>query len=121
MAVPAFYVKRRPDPQSTSRTAQARVDAWAGVHNRRSTAPWAGRHLWGRYAPGPVMGLITFAFLSWGLGRPAFWLDEGASVVATQRSWTDLFRLLQGADAPLVPYYAVLKTTTGFLRALSPA
>jgi hypothetical protein len=66
------------------------------------------------------MGLSMGALLIWGLGRPAFWLDEGASVVATQRSWPDLFRLLQGADAPLVPYYTVLKVLAATVERLAP-
>ena len=110
-----------PDSDHHGRAARAGVDDWSGIRSRVPASGQAtGRRGLGGFAIGPLMGLVTFAFLSWGLGRPAFWLDESASVVATQRSWPDLFRLLQGADAPLVPYYAVLKTTTGFLRALSP-
>lgn len=100
--------RAHPDGGPHRRTAPVRSD------------PRAEADRLGRYLTGPLMTLITFAFLSWDLGRPAFWLDESASVVATQRPWPDLFRLLEGGDAPLVPYYAVLKTTTGLLRALSP-
>jgi hypothetical protein len=53
--------------------------------------------------------LLTAAFLGWGLARPAFWIDESASVAATKRTWPHLFHLLGGPEAPLVPYYAVLK------------
>jgi hypothetical protein len=46
------------------------------------------------------MGLATLAMMVWGLGRPALWLDEATSVVATQRTWPNLFLLLRGPDAP---------------------
>jgi hypothetical protein len=84
------------------------------------TSEGSGRIARARALAGPVAGLVTLVFLSWGLGRPALWLDESASVVAVHRPWPDLFRLRQGADAPLVPYYVVLKAVTGGLRALSP-
>ncbi len=57
-------------------------------------------------------GLAAFVVLGWGLGRPAFWVDESASVVATQRHWSAIFSLLRGAEAPLVPYYLLLKLLT---------
>jgi mannosyltransferase len=62
------------------------------------------RQVLGLYA-GTAAALIMF----WGLSRSALWLDESASAVATQRSWPHLWRLLQGTDAPLVPYYILLK------------
>lgn len=43
------------------------------------------------------------------IGRPAPWIDEAATLLAVRRPWSGLFALVQGADAPLVPYYAVLK------------
>jgi len=66
------------------------------------------------------MAAATLALLGWGVGRPAFWLDEAASVVATERSWPNLWRLLHGPDAPLVPYYAVLKVFTTITGNLVP-
>jgi hypothetical protein len=57
--------------------------------------------------------LITFGLMCWQLSGPALWMDESASVVATQRTWPNLWLLLQGSDAPLVPYYVVLKALTG--------
>ena len=76
--------------------------------------------------PGHQQGLAlgvaaaTLAMMMWGLGRPALWLDESASVVATQRTWAGLWALLGGADAPLVPYYALLKTTSSAVTAIAP-
>lgn len=43
------------------------------------------------------------------LGRPAPWIDEAATILAVQRPWDGLLALAHGADAPLVPYYIVLK------------
>jgi mannosyltransferase len=59
-----------------------------------------------------VAGLATLLLMGWGLGRPALWVDESASVVATERPWPAIFALLRGADAPLVPYYLLLKLAT---------
>ena len=55
------------------------------------------------------MAAATCALMTWGLNRPALWLDEAATVLATQRRWADLWVLLGGAEAPLVPYYALVK------------
>ena len=62
----------------------------------------------------------TLMLMAWGLGRPALWLDEAASVVATQRTWADLWGLLGGAEAPLVPYYALLKVTSSTVTTVGP-
>ena len=67
-----------------------------------------------------VVALATLALLVWGLVRPALWLDESASVVATQRSWPALWSMLGGSDAPLVPYYALLKVTTSAVTLVAP-
>ncbi len=69
---------------------------------------------------GLAAAFITFGLMCWDLGRPAFWLDESASVVATQRTWPDLWLLLRGSDAPLVPYYTVLKVLTGLGTHVDP-
>lgn len=66
------------------------------------------------------MAAATTLMIGWHLGRPAMWLDEGASVAATQRTWPDLWRLLDGPDAPLVPYYAVLRLFTDTATSLAP-
>ncbi len=55
------------------------------------------------------MALATTVMMAWGLARPALWLDEGATMMATQRTWSDVWTLWQGPEAPLVPYYLLLK------------
>ena len=67
-----------------------------------------------------TMAAVALALLTWGLGRPALWLDESASVVATQRTWADLLILTSSTDAPLVPYYAVLKAASSAVTAVAP-
>jgi mannosyltransferase len=66
------------------------------------------------------MGLAASAVLIWNLDRPALWLDETASLVSTQRTWPQLWTLMHGAEAPLVPYYALLKVTTSPLTGAVP-
>jgi hypothetical protein len=70
---------------------------------------------------GFLLAASAVAVLMWGVERPALWLDEAASVVATQRTWADLWQLRGGADAPLLPYYAVLKLLTSGIAGLTPA
>jgi mannosyltransferase len=62
----------------------------------------------------------TLIMMMWGLGRPALWLDESASVIATQRSWAGLWVLFGGTDAPLVPYYALLRTASSAVTSIAP-
>jgi mannosyltransferase len=69
---------------------------------------------------GLVTGLAALVVMSWRLGRPAFWVDESASVLATQRPWREILSLLPGADAPLVPYYFLLKFLTDVGSQLVP-
>jgi hypothetical protein len=64
---------------------------------------------------------VALLMMFWGLGRPALWLDEAASTVATQRSWPNLWLLRQGTDAPLVPYYALLKAQKAIAVQIFPA
>jgi mannosyltransferase len=66
------------------------------------------------------MALATSVLMAWGLGRVALWLDESATVVATQRTWPNLAKLIQGPETPMVPYYAALKLFTGIVRQLVP-
>jgi Dolichyl-phosphate-mannose-protein mannosyltransferase len=73
-----------------------------------------------RHALGLLSALATLALLSWRLRRPALWLDESASVVATQRTWPNLWRLRDGAEAPLVPYYALLKVLIRAITGVVP-
>jgi hypothetical protein len=67
-----------------------------------------------------AVALASLMILTWGVSRPALWLDESASVVATQRTWSNLPIMLAGSDAPLVPYYAFLKAVTSAVVALAP-
>src|SRR3954470_15077437 len=70
---------------------------------------------------GLVSAAAALGTLLWGLREPALWLDESASVVAVQRTWPALWRLLQGSDAPLAPYYVVLKVFTEVIAGLGGA
>jgi hypothetical protein len=70
---------------------------------------------------GLLVALATLAVMMWDLGRPGLWLDESASVAATQRTWPHLWLLLQGSDAPLVPYYVLLKLFTSAITAVVPS
>jgi mannosyltransferase len=67
-----------------------------------------------------VVAIATAAMMAWGLNRPALWLDECASAVATQRSWHHLLKLLWGADSPLVPYYIMLKLESSTITKFAP-
>jgi mannosyltransferase len=69
---------------------------------------------------GLLVAAAALGLMVWDAARPALWLDESASVLATQRSWSNLWQLLNGADAPLVPYYALLKLATSAGTALNP-
>ena len=66
------------------------------------------------------MAVATLMMMVWGLGGPALWLDESASVIATQRTWAGLWLLLSGTDAPLVPYYALLKVASSAVTFIAP-
>jgi mannosyltransferase len=59
-----------------------------------------------------AMAGVALAVLVWNVDRPALWLDESASYVARQRGWSQLWELMQANEAPLVPYYALLKVAT---------
>ena len=80
---------------------------------------WSGR---AASSHGLALGVAaaTLIMMIWGLGRPALWLDESASVIATQRSWAGLWVLLGGTDAPLVPYYALLKAASSAVTSIAP-
>jgi uncharacterized membrane protein len=68
---------------------------------------------------GFLVAWATAALMIWDVGRPALWLDESASVAATQRTWPNLVLLLHGSDAPLVPYYALLKVITSAVTSVT--
>ena len=75
----------------------------------------------GRNGPSTAMALATAVLMAWGLGRPAFWLDEDASVCATRRSWSHLLELIHGPEAPHVPYYLLLKAYIGVVGPVAGA
>jgi hypothetical protein len=91
---------------------------------RHRRVAWRPSRRWFHLLRQPGLGLLmaaaTTLLLTWHLGRPALWLDESASVAATQRTWPNLWRLLDGPDAPLVPYYAVLKWFTEAVTRVAP-
>lgn len=103
----------------------ARTSTGTGRPGPRPDRPGVGvrrlERALGPRAVGLWAALATALVLGWGLGASALWLDEGATVLATQRTWSDLWRLDQGAEAPLVPYYALLKLFTGVADVLVPA
>ena len=67
------------------------------------------------------MAAATTLLMGWGLGHVALWLDEGASVAATQRSWPDLWTLYDSPEAPHMTYSVLLKGFVGFAAGLVPA
>jgi hypothetical protein len=70
---------------------------------------------------GLLMALATAVAMTWSLARPALWLDEGATVVATQRTLPDLWTLRQGPEAPMLPYYLLMKVFSGVAGRIAPA
>lgn len=61
---------------------------------------------------------ISLVWMLVGIERPAPWIDEAATMVAVQRSWTGVVALFGGADAPLVPYYILAKAWSMLWAAL---
>lgn len=61
-----------------------------------------------------VAALSLIVTVPW-LKVVAPWADESATLMAIRRSWSQLWVMYQGVDAPLVPYYSVLKLTVGWL------
>lgn len=65
----------------------------------------------------PVLALAVGLFR---IDRPAPWVDEAVTVLVIRRPWSGILPLLQGADAPLVPYYLLTKAWAGALFWLDP-
>lgn len=64
------------------------------------------------------LAVVTLLALGVGLfriGVPSPWVDESVTVLVVRRPWAGITALLQGADAPLVPYYLVAKAWAGML------
>ncbi len=62
-----------------------------------------------RWLPDAIATLCAVIVFGAGFWRPAPWVDEAATLSAARRSWSNLLNLFGGADAPLVPFYAVEK------------
>ncbi len=58
------------------------------------------------------MFATSLAVFGWGLTAASPWIDEAATWLAVHRSWSGLLALLGGADAPVVPYYALVKAAS---------
>lgn len=56
-----------------------------------------------------VSGVAAAVMLGWGLGTPAFGMDEATSVVLARWTWPNLVAVSTGQDAPLGPYYLLLR------------
>ncbi|GEM_PF-1719034 len=62
---------------------------------------------------------IALAVFCWKIGTPNPWSDESVTYVTVQeRDWSGILRLWQGADAPLLPYYLLVKAWTDSLTAI---
>ena len=58
-----------------------------------------------------VAGLALVIVLP-GIGEPAPWIDEGATVLAVRRGWRGLLALAGGPDLTLLTYYLMAKAWT---------
>jgi len=73
---------------------------------------------------GPIsviaLAAMAVAVFTTGIQSPSPWTDEGATFTALWRTWHQLPVLLDGPDAPLVPYYVIAKGWVVALHALWP-
>lgn len=107
------------DGSDTRPTATGKLSLRALTTPTTTKAPWALPALWRRL----VLALVTVGTLVVGLfhiGRPAPWVDEAVTVLVVGRPWSGILPLLQGADAPLVPYYLLAKAWAACLPWLAP-
>lgn len=56
-----------------------------------------------------ALGVAATLISAIGVGAPSIWADEGATLSATQRSWTQLWHLLHNIDAVHGTYYTFMK------------
>lgn len=71
------------------------------VHRRVSHSPsWVG--------PAVVVVLASLIAMTWA-GRVSIWTDEAVTITATQRTWPELWQLLQRIDSVHGAYYAMMK------------
>jgi mannosyltransferase len=66
---------------------------------------------------GILVGVAAAGYALIGIGSPSVWADEGATLSATQRSWPQLWLLLQHIDAVHGVYYAAAKLWLGVVGA----
>ncbi|MFZ0530069.1 MAG: hypothetical protein WAL91_05985 [Propionicimonas sp.] len=78
----------------------------------------------GRRWPGALLVLVVAGVSGWaftsGISTPWPWSDEGATYLALHRSYAELLVLYRGPDAPLVPYYLLVKAWTDTLQSVWP-
>lgn len=63
--------------------------------------------------------VLTFGTGLYRIGDVSPWADEAVTVTVMHRSWSQLFLLWGGADAPLIPYYVIAKLWVSALPWLS--
>jgi mannosyltransferase len=56
-----------------------------------------------------IPAVLAAALGAWDLTRPALWADELATWGAVRLSWDQLWQLSGTVDAPLTPYYVLMK------------
>lgn len=59
--------------------------------------------------------LLAIPVVFSGISTPAPWQDESATMLVMERNWSQLLPLLTNQDAPLVPYYVLVKPIVALL------
>jgi mannosyltransferase len=63
-----------------------------------------------------VFGLAVFGVAMgvglYRIGRAAYWVDEATTVMLVRWSWADLIEVIRGPEAPLGPFYLLLRPWT---------
>ena len=72
------------------------------------TLPGARRALRHPATAPAVIALIALGISLYGIGTPALWYDEAATVVAATRSWPELWATVANIDAVHALYYALM-------------
>lgn len=65
---------------------------------------------------GSVVFVVAAGLGLYRIGRAAYWFDEAATVTLVRWSWADLIAVIRGPEAPLGPYYLLMRPWTS-LRA----
>jgi hypothetical protein len=66
---------------------------------------------------GSVVYLVAAGLGLYRIGRAAYWFDEAATVTLVRWSWTDLIAVIRGPEAPLGPYYLLMRPWTSISTA----